>query len=286
MGENINTINWYPGHMAKAKKELMEMVKLVDLIIELKDARIPLSSTNPLIDEIAKNKARLILLNKAGMADEKITKEWMDYYKKNNIISLDIDCITKYNVKNIEKYAALALKELFAKREAKGIKSKQIKAMILGIPNVGKSTLINTLSNKKKTNVGNKPGVTKIISWLKVSNDLFILDTPGILWPKFEENIGYNLALCGAIKDDILNLEDVVIKGLDYILVNYKDLILKRYDLKEDEYKDSIDFINKVALKKGLLMQGGIPDYQRSLVLILNDIRLIKVGRMSYERPV
>ncbi len=277
-------INWFPGHMAKAKKELMEMVKLVDLVIELKDARIPISSTNPMVDEISISKPRLILLNKANMADDKITKKWIDYYKNNGIIALDIDCISKYNIKNIEKYAHLALKDVFLKRESKGIKSKQIKAMILGIPNVGKSTLINTLSNKKKTNVGNKPGVTKIISWLKVSEDLFILDTPGILWPKFDDNIGYNLALCGSIKDDILNIEDVLINGLNYILINYKELITKRYDITE-EYEDSRSFIELVARKKGLLLQGGKIDFLRCCNMILNDIRLVKVGKMSYEKP-
>ena len=285
MSEYKANINWYPGHMAKAKNDLLKDIKMVDLVIELKDARIPISSTNPMVDEIAKQKPRLILLNKANMADEKITKEWINYYKNNNIIALDIDCISKYNIKLIEKYAKLALKETFEKRRAKGIKSEAIKAMILGIPNVGKSTLINTLANKKKTNVGNKPGVTKIISWIKVSDDFLILDTPGILWPKFEDEIGYNLAICGSIKDDILNIDDVLVKALDYIKIYYKDLLLKRYELESLD-DSSYEIINQIAKKKGMLLAGGKLDYMRAVTLIINDIRSIKVGRITYERPI
>ena len=277
-------INWYPGHMAKAKNELINEIKLVDLVIEIKDARIPISSTNPMVDEIAKNKPRLILLNKALMADEKVTKEWIDYYNKNGIIALDIDCIAKYNINKIEKYAKLALKEVFEKRKSRGIKGEQIKAMIIGIPNVGKSTLINTLANKKKTVVGNKPGVTKIISWIKATEDLFILDTPGILWPKFSDEIGVNLAICGSIRDDILNIDDVLVKSLDYIKVNYKDMLMKKYDLEYLE-EDSYKIIEEIALKKGMLLQGAKVDFMRAVTMIINDLRSVKVGRISYERP-
>ncbi len=277
-------INWYPGHMAKAKNELINEIKLVDLVIEIKDARIPVSSTNPMVDEIARNKPRLILLNKALMADPNVTKEWIDYYNKNGIIALDIDCIAKYNISKIEKYAKLALKEVFEKRRSRGIKGEQIKAMIIGIPNVGKSTLINTLANKKKTVVGNKPGVTKIISWIKATEDLFILDTPGILWPKFSDEIGVNLAICGSIRDDILNIDDVLVKSLDYIKVNYKDMLMKKYDLdylEEDSYK----IIEEIALKKGMLLQGAKVDFMRAVTMIINDLRSVKIGRISYERP-
>ena len=174
-------IQWFPGHMAKAKREIKEHIKQVDLVIELLDARIPYSSTNPMVDEIVGDKPRLILLNKSSIADPKVTKEWMDYYKNLGILSLDIDSISLYNIKNIKKYAFLALKDLFLKREQKGIKSKQIKALIIGIPNVGKSTLINCLAKRKAVKVGDKPGVTKSQTWIKVDEDLFLLDTPGIL---------------------------------------------------------------------------------------------------------
>ncbi len=276
-------INWYPGHMAKAKRELISEIKLVDLVIELLDARIPYSSANPMVSEIIGNKPRLILLNKASLADPLVTKEWIDYYKKNNIIALDIDSINKYNFNKIDKFSKLALKDEFEKRKKRGLNDTYIKALIIGIPNVGKSTLINSLSNKKKANVGNKPGVTKQISWIKATDTLYLLDTPGILWPKFEPDIGYNLAICGAIKDDILNIEDVVLKALDFIKINYKDELIKRYNL--DYIKDNnIDIINDIAIKKGMLIKGGNIDYNRAINLVLNDIRSLKIGRISYER--
>ncbi|MBQ3253464.1 MAG: ribosome biogenesis GTPase YlqF, partial [Acholeplasmatales bacterium] len=211
-------IQWFPGHMAKAKREISEKVKMVDLIIELKDARIPYSSTNPMVDEIVGSKPRLVLLCKSSIADPKITKEWMNYYSSVGILSLDIDSITGYNIKNVIPYAKLALKELFAKRKEKGIKNEQIKAIIIGIPNVGKSTIINTLAKRKAAQVGDKPGVTKSQTWIKVSNDLLLLDTPGILWPKFEDQmVGLKLAMCGSIKDEILDLEGICAESILYL---------------------------------------------------------------------
>ncbi|MDE6408161.1 MAG: ribosome biogenesis GTPase YlqF, partial [Anaeroplasmataceae bacterium] len=214
----MQTIQWFPGHMAKAKREISEKVKLVDLIIELKDARIPYASTNPMIAEIVGDKPRLIVLCKSSLADPTVTKEWMEYYASKGIISLDIDSITGYHTKDILKYATIALKEVFEKRRAKGITSQTIKAMILGIPNVGKSTLINTLAKRKATTVGDRPGVTKNQTWIKITDTLYLLDTPGILWPKFEDQeVGLKLAMCGSIKDEILDLNGLVLASLDYI---------------------------------------------------------------------
>ena len=222
----MNPIQWFPGHMAKAKREIKENIKLVDLVIELKDARIPFSSTNPMVGEIVGNKPRLILLNKSSLADPKITKEWMEYYKSLNILSLDIDSINGYNIKNVVPYARLALKEVFEKRESKGIKSKQIKALIIGIPNVGKSTLINTLAKRKAVQVGDRPGVTKSQTWIKITEDLFLLDTPGILWPKFEDQtVGLKLAMCGSIKDEILDMEYISDSSVIYYISNISSLI-------------------------------------------------------------
>ena len=265
MSENQFNIQWYPGHMAKAKREISQMVKLVDIVIELKDARIPYSSTNPIINEICGNKPRLILLNKSDMADKNITKSWINYYKNNNIMALDIDSITGYNIKNIIPYAKIVLTDEFKRREAKGIKKTSIRAMILGIPNVGKSTLINKLAKRKAVNVGDKPGVTKTQSWIKVSNELELLDTPGILWPKFEDEIvGLKLAMCGSIKDDILDLKDIVVRSLD---------------------KDSYELLDIIAVKRGCILKGGIPDLDRAEKIILNELRDLKIGRMSYEKP-
>ena len=285
MSENQFNIQWYPGHMAKAKREISQMVKLVDIVIELKDARIPYSSTNPIINEICGNKPRLILLNKSDMADKNITRDWINYYKKNNIIALDIDSITGYNIKNIIPYAKIVLTDEFKRREAKGIKKTSIRAMILGIPNVGKSTLINKLAKRKAVNVGDKPGVTKTQSWIKVSNELELLDTPGILWPKFEDEIvGLKLAMCGSIKDDILDLKDIVVRSLDYLKENYPNLLQARYNLDDIE-KDSYELLDIIAQKRGCILKGGIPDLDRAEKIILNELRDLKIGRMSYERP-
>ena len=279
-------INWFPGHMAKAKREIKEIIKLVDLVIELKDARIPYSSTNPMVDEIVGNKPRLILLCKATIADESITKSWIEYYKTKNILALDIDSISGYNVSKVVAYANKALEELFRKREEKGIKNKTIKALIIGIPNVGKSTLINTLAKRKAVNVGDKPGVTKTQTWIKVTPDLLLLDTPGILWPKFEDQSeGLKLAMCGSIKDEILDLEYISIKSLEYIIINYPNLLKAKYNLDEID-KDPYTNLEAIARRRGCLLKGGIIDYDRAYNIVLNDLRGNKIGRMSYEKPV
>lgn len=281
----MQTIQWFPGHMAKARREISEKIKLVDLIIELKDARIPYSSTNPMIDEIVGNKPRLILLCKSSMADPNVTKLWIEEYKKNNIIALDIDSITGYHMNQVIKYAELALKEVFQKRKQKGILSKTIKAMILGIPNVGKSTLINTLAKRKATNVGNRPGVTKSQTWIRVTDDLFLLDTPGILWPKFEEQeVGLKLAMCGSIKDEILSLEEICYASIDYLAKNYPELLIKRYGLNDLE-KESIEILKDIGSKRGFLLKGGIVDVERTTTMFLNELRTMKIGAMSYEKP-
>lgn len=271
--------------MAKAKREIKEHIKQVDLVIELKDARIPYSSTNPMVDEIVGNKPRLILLNKSSLADPKITKEWMDYYKDNGILSLDIDSISLYNIKNIKKYAMLALKELFAQREKKGIKSKQIKALIIGIPNVGKSTLINCLAKRKAVKVGDKPGVTKSQTWIKVDEDLFLLDTPGILWPKFEDQIvGLKLAMCGSIKDEILDMEFITDEAVRYLSINYPNLLKDRYGLEELN-EDPILILEAIGKKRGCILKGGVIDLDRVRTILMNELRSMKIGAMSYEKP-
>lgn len=281
----MQTIQWFPGHMAKAKREIIEKLNMVDLVIELKDARIPYSSTNPMIDEIVGKKPRLILLNKSSIADPNITKAWMEYYKSKNILSLDIDSVTNYHISSVVKYANMALSELMANRAKKGIMSKQIKAMILGIPNVGKSTLINTLAKRKAAATGDKPGVTKSQTWIKVTSDLWLLDTPGILWPKFEDQmVGLKLAMCGSIKDEILDLEAITAKSIEYLSINYPAELKTRYKLDE-LCEDPFDTLEMIARKRGCLLKGGIPDITKVCTLIMNELRGNKIGAMSYEIP-
>lgn len=278
-------IQWFPGHMAKAKREISEKVKMVDLIIELKDARIPYSSTNPMIDEIVKDKPRLILLCKSSIADPLVTKKWMEYYKNKNILSLDIDSITNYNIKNVVPYCRLALKKVFEKRRAKGITNNQIKAIIMGIPNVGKSTIINTLAKRKAVAVGDKPGVTKSQTWIKITDDLMLLDTPGILWPKFEDQeVGLKLAMCGSIKDEILDLEEVCVKSLDYLKNEYPELLKSRYNLDHLE-EDPYLILEQIGQKRGCMLKGGIIDTSRACTIVMNELRGMKIGAMSYEKP-
>ncbi len=279
----MQVIQWFPGHMAKAKREILEVIKLVDLVIELKDARIPFSSTNPLIDEIVGNKPRLVLLCKCSMADPVITRSWIDYYRTKGLVALDIDSITGYHLKDVIKYAERCLADVFLERKKKGITSKSIKAMILGIPNVGKSTLINSLAKRKATNVGDRPGVTKHQSWIKVSDDLYLLDTPGILWPKFDDqDVGLKLAMCGSIKDDILDINAIVLKSIEYLLNYYPDKLMARYDIKLTNPQDILDQIGK---KRGFLLKGGIVDIDRVNTMFLNELRSTRIGVMSYERP-
>ena len=278
-------IQWFPGHMAKAKREIKEHIKQVDLVIELKDARIPYSSTNPMVDEIVNNKPRLILLNKSNLADKNVTKRWMDYYKEKGILSLDIDSISGYNIKNFVKYCNLALKDVFLTREKKGIKSKQIKALIIGIPNVGKSTLINTLAKRKAVKVGDKPGVTKSQTWIKVTDDLFLLDTPGILWPKFEDQmVGLKLAMAGSIKDEILDMEYVCKEAISYISKKYPEYLKNRFNLEEID-EDPYMVMEKIGLKRGCIVKGGLVDYDRVKTIFMNELRGNKIGEMSYETP-
>ena len=278
-------IQWFPGHMAKAKREIKEHIKQVDLVIELKDARIPYSSTNPMVDEIVGNKPRLILLNKSTLADPKITKAWMDYYKRNGILSLDIDSISLYNIKNIKKYCQMALHDVFLTREKKGIKSKQIKALIIGIPNVGKSTLINTLAKRKAVKVGDKPGVTKSQTWIKVDDDLFLLDTPGILWPKFEDQIvGLKLAMAGSIKDEILDMEYICANAISYLSNEYPEYIKSRFNLDELNENPYV-VMEQIGRKRGCIVKGGEIDYDRVRVIFMNELRGNKIGAMSYEKP-
>ncbi|MBB6443824.1 ribosome biogenesis GTPase YlqF [Bacillus benzoevorans] len=279
------TIQWFPGHMAKARRQVSEKLKLIDIIFELVDARIPLSSRNPMIDEIIQHKPRLVLLNKADMADKSTTKEWIEYFKEREIKALAINSHAGTGMKEIVSASQEILKEKFERMKAKGVKPRAIRAMIVGIPNVGKSTLINRLAKKNIAKTGNTPGVTKAQQWIKVGKELELLDTPGILWPKFEDQeVGLKLALTGAIKDTILNLQDIAIYGLQFLKVRYPERLKERFQL-EDFPEDIVEFFDRIGERRGCLMGKGEIDYDKVTELIIREIRTEKMGALSFERP-
>jgi ribosome biogenesis GTPase A len=280
------TIQWFPGHMAKARREVTEKLKLVDIIFELVDARIPYSSRNPMIDEIIQHKPRLVLLNKSDMADKQITREWIEYFGSKGIKAIAINSQAGEGMKEIVQASHEILKEKFDRLRAKGVKNpRAIRAMIVGIPNAGKSTLINRLAKKNIAKTGNTPGVTKAQQWIKVGKELELLDTPGILWPKFEDQeVGKKLAVTGAIKDTLLNLQDLVVFALRFLELRYPDRLKERYKL--DSVPDEIvEMFDHIGVLRGCLRAGGEVDYDKVSELVIREIRSEKFGPVTFERP-
>jgi ribosome biogenesis GTPase A len=280
------TIQWFPGHMAKARREVTEKLKLVDIIFELVDARIPYSSRNPMIDEIIQHKPRLVLLNKADMADKKATKQWIEYFASKGTKALAINAQDGEGLKEIVQGANELLKEKFDRLRARGVKTpRAIRAMIVGIPNSGKSTLINRLAKKNIARTGNTPGVTKAQQWIKVGKEIELLDTPGILWPKFEDQeIGRKLAVTGAIKDTLLNLEDLVVYSLQFLEKEYPERLKERYEL-ESLPENVVEMFDHIGVLRGCLKAGGIVDYDKVSELVIREIRSEKFGPLTFERP-
>lgn len=270
-------IQWYPGHMAKAKKEIEEKLRLVDVVYELIDARIPVSSRNPMINEILKNKPRVILMTKSNMADPIETKKWESYFKSSGQTVLAIDSIEGFNVKKIIPISRELLKEKFQKEALKGLKPRPIRGMIIGIPNVGKSTLLNKLVGKKVANVGNKPGVTKAQQWVRLNKDLDLLDTPGVLWPKFEdEKVGIHLALTGAIKDELLKVEDLGNYLINFLKNKYCKEFVERYNINIDE--DNIKIVEDICKSR-----GNIQSIEDGYRLIIQDFRNARIGKITLD---
>lgn len=279
-------IQWFPGHMSKATREIKEKIELVDLLIELVDARCPISSRNPVVSEL-KGKKRIIVMTKIDLADKEITREWKEYFKKQDIICLDMNLNGKVDVKEIVRYANEAMKEKLERDARRGIKNRPIRAMVVGIPNVGKSTFINKVIGRKAASVANKPGQTKAQQWVKNGN-VELLDTPGILWPKFEDKeVGIRLALIGSIKDNILNQDKLADILLEFLGRNYKVSLENRYNIKVEEELD-IEYINKlygdIAKNRGLLISGGESDIDRAKELVLKEFRDGKIVNASLER--
>lgn len=275
------TIQWFPGHMAKARREVSEKIKYVDIVFELVDARLPLSSRNPMMDQIVQQKPRLVLLNKGDLADNDQNKKWQHYFQKKGYQTLVINAQQNKGINKIVPAAKEALKEKLAREQAKGLKPRAIRAMCIGIPNVGKSTLMNRLVGKKIAQTGNKPGVTKGQQWLRSGSQLELLDTPGILWPKFEdEEIGKKLALTGAIKDQLLHLDDLAIYGLEFFARFYPQRLTERYDLTEEElFLPAPEQLMLISQKRGFR-----DDYNRASEMIILEIRSGKLGTYTLDR--
>ena len=281
----MKAIHWFPGHMAKTRREISENLKMVDAIIELRDARIVNSSANPEIEAITKGKPRIILLNKSDLSDSKVNKQWMNKLKKSDIEVLEVNCLTGQGLKNIKPTLERILKDKHDKMKAKGMINIKTRVMVVGIPNVGKSTFINKIANAAITKTGDRPGVTKNKQWIRTKIGIELLDTPGILWPIFEnEEVGLKLAFTGAIKDEIMDIEGLGYKLVDELSRIAPEDLMTRYKLTELS-EDPLENLDAIARKRGMMMSGGRIDYNRLCVMLLDEFRGGKIGKISLERP-
>ena len=290
-------LNWYPGHMVKTKKQIKEDLKLIDVVVELLDARIPLSSQNPDIKEIIGSKKKVIALNKCDLSDEKENAKWVEFFKKNGITAVLTDSKSGSGINNILREIERTVKDEMQQYADKGRTGKKIRILVLGIPNVGKSSFINRLAKKTSANVGNKPGVTKQKQWIRVDNNIELLDTPGILWPKFEsEEVSLNLSFTGTIKDEILPKTEIAFALLKILLENYNEKLIERYKLNAEEVQEILNNKNQaeneniynimkmIGKKRGTIVSGGNIDDEKVSNIILEDFRSGKIGRISIEK--
>ncbi len=275
---------WYPGHMTKAKRMMQENISLIDLVIELVDARIPLSSRNPDIDELGKNKSRLILLNKSDLADPEANSRWMAYFKERGFHVLEINAKTGQGLRAVQPKVQEACKEKIERDRKRGIKNRPVRAIVVGIPNVGKSTFINSFAGKACARTGNKPGVTKGKQWIRLNSQLELLDTPGILWPKFEsEEVGKKLAMIGSMNDDILQMTELASELLSYLLEHYRKPLLERYQLSEEKEMTPVRALALICENRRCYKRGQEPDYEKAAALLVDDFRNGRIGRITLE---
>lgn len=277
-------IQWYPGHMTKARRMMQENIKLIDIIVELVDARLPFSSKNPDIDSLAGGKYRVILLNKSDMADPFVTALWEKWYREKGFYVLSVNSRGKSGIRGVSDIIMEACKEKIERDRKRGILNRPVRAMIAGIPNVGKSTFINSFAGKAVTKTGNKPGVTKGKQWIRLNKQVEMLDTPGLLWPKFEDqSIGMKLAASGSINDDVLDLYQISEHLILYLQKHYPDALPKRYEI--DAAADTSEILAGIALQRGCLKSGGEPDLDKACALLIDDLRSLRLGRISLETP-
>ena len=275
-------VQWYPGHMTKAKRQMQEDLKLIDLIIELVDARVPISSRNPDIDSLGQNKARLILLNKADLADERQNEAWKEYFQNRGFHVVKVDSRSGAGMKQVHAMIQEACRDKIERDKKRGIKNRPVRAMVAGIPNVGKSTFINSFAGKACTKTGNKPGVTRGKQWIRLNKNVELLDTPGILWPQFEDQKdGERLACIGSIKDDLLNMEELALILITYLKERYPGVLEKRYGVSEGG--EALAVMEEIAKVRGCVKKGDELDYAKTAGIIFDDFRSGKTGRITLE---
>ena len=290
------SIQWFPGHMAKTRRIMQSNLKLVDVVVEITDARIPYSSRNPEMDRLVGSKPRLLLLNKADSADETVTSMWLDYYKRNGITAIATDCRSGKNVNRFQAALKELMKDKLAQWEAHGMTGRPIRLMIVGIPNVGKSSFINRLAGAKRAKVEDRPGVTRGKQWVTLEDDLELLDMPGVLWPKFEDKrVGEMLAFTGAVKDNIMDMEYLACRFLEFMNAEYPELITDRYGIETDDIPENDDdtiscvqgfeILERIGRKRGFLISGGEINTERAAITVMDEFRSGKLGRLSLERP-
>jgi len=279
-------IQWYPGHMTKAKRMMLEQIKLIDLIIELLDARAPFSSRNPDINELGKGKARLVLLNKADLSDPGSNDTWAEFFQSQGCFVVNLDSRSKTEMKKIQNVIQKACREKIERDRKRGILNRPVRAMVVGIPNVGKSTFINSFAGRACAKTGNKPGVTKGAQWIRLNKQVELLDTPGILWPKFDDQkTAARLAMLGSVKDEILNLEELAEDLGKFLIKHYKTLLENRYQMEILEEAKGQQLLEKIAEARGCLKKGGEPDLERAASFLLDDFRSGRLGKITLEFP-
>lgn len=284
----MQNIQWFPGHMTKTKRQIQASLKLVDAVAEIIDARIPVSSRNPDLDSIIQNKPRVVLMNKCDMADPSSTQKWINYFKNTGIVAISIDCKTGRGINKFVSSVNEVLKEKIEKQKNKGLLNPTVRVMIVGIPNVGKSTFINRISKNRKAKAEDKPGVTRGNQWFTINKGFEVLDTPGVLWPKFEDKIvGERLAFTGAVKDQIMDTELLAMRLLDFLKVEKNPIFVERFKLQNEPIEDieSYELLELIGRKRGMLISGGEIDTERAAIMLLDEYRSAKLGKYTFELP-
>lgn len=284
----MQTIQWFPGHMTKTKRQIQSSLKLVDAVAEIIDARIPVSSRNPDLAKLVQNKPRVILLNKCDMANQTATKMWIDYFKKQNLVAIPVDCKSGRGLDKFAPAVNTVMSHKIARLKEKGMVNPTIRIMIVGIPNVGKSSFINKMVKKSRAKVEDRPGVTRGNQWYTIAKNLEMLDTPGVLWPKFDDKtVGEHLAFTGAVKDQILDIELLAVRLLDFIKELKPADFITRFKLENEDIEniDSYELLKMIGKKRGMLVSGGEIDTERAAIMLLDEFRSAKLGRITVEMP-